>query len=714
MANPAGADGRYRFADLTLDVGQRRVTRGDVPIRLGRLTFRLLLALVRAAPRVLTHDQLVEQVWDGRKTSPETVTQRVKLLRDALGDSAESPLYVGLVRNEGYHLIPPVDVLSGAAGATANPSATRVPRRWRGPVAALVALGVLVVGGYAVVDRIGGGGTPVTSAGPPKIVVLPFENLGSPDNEYFASGITEEIMSRLAQISGLRVISRQSATQYETAGKTLREIGAELGVAYVLEGTVRTDRTADGPGQVRVTPQLISVADDVHVWAARYTVSLVPGEIFGVQQEIADQVADAMDVTLLEADRQRLAEQPTGDQEAYDYYLRGHFFADRSSERSDLRIAVQMYERAVQLDPNFALAFAHLSAAHSEIWFEFIDRTPARLKLALEAVTEARRLDPDLPDAHRALGLYYYRRQDYKRARAQFAIAARGLPNSGSLLANMAFVERRQGNAAGALVMMERAAEIDTRSLALLEAIAETHTLLRNATEATAYFERAIVEAPNVADHYADMARFVALRLDASPERARTILDRAADAGLRDPQLVFASVEVDMAAGEYEAAVRRLAPVVSDILFQNQFIYVPTAHLYGQLYELLGDHERARSYYDSARVLLEARVRVDPADARLRSVLGMVYAAVGRPADAIREGRRGVELLPMSRDSWRGAFRVEHLARIYTMIGEHDQAIDELEMLLSVPSPVAVPMLRVDPAWDPLRDEPRFRALLAR
>ncbi len=274
-------------------------------------------------------------------------------------------------------------------------SPTKSMRRFRVP--AFGAAGVILI--VAAAWFIGNSGQRGTTAAAdvPRVVVLPFENLGTPEDDYFADGISEEVTSRIAEISGLRVISRQSATQYKGSDKTLQQIGEELSVEYVLEGTIRTDRSPDGSGQVRVTPQLIRVSDDAHLWTDRYTAALVAGDIFRVQADIAEQVAQELDVTLLEPERRRLAAQPTDNQEAYDYFLRGNDYSGRSVEQQDWQIAIQMYQKAVELDPEFAVAYAKLSWAHSGMWWFFYDRTQQRRPMAKQAVDEALRLDPDLP-----------------------------------------------------------------------------------------------------------------------------------------------------------------------------------------------------------------------------------------------------------------------------------------------------------------------------
>ncbi len=598
------------------------------------------------------------------------------------------------------------------AAPRTTPAPAAVTAKPKRNLIAYAAIAILaIVGAYTVISRTVGPPESATAAETPKVAVLPFDNLGSSEDDYFADGITEEITSRIAEISGLRVISRQSAIQYKDSEKTLQQIGEELSVDYVLEGTIRTDRAPDGSGQVRVTPQLIRVSDDAHLWTDRYTANLVPGEIFGVQEQIADRVAAALDVTLLEPERRRLAERPTDNREAYDSFLRGKALGQ---SRGVIRSAIQSYEKAVDSDPDFALAYARLSIAHSRMWWQFWDRTQERLTMAKEAVDEALRLDPDLPEAHVALGLYHYRGHlDYDRALAEFAIARRSQPNNSGLFASVGNVQRRQGAMVQALANYIKASELDPRSSGHAQAVAETYFLLRNPEEAGRYFDRAISLQPNDTYFTAAKAVWVHLRLEGSTERARGVLERAPGAA-EGSVITWAWVVLLMWEGGYQEALDRLASYSSELLVDWNTFYLLKTQLYAQIYGLMGNPQLERVYYDSTRSVLESEIRQRPDNERLRSALGIAYAGLGRKAEAIHEGELAVELLPMSREAWRGARRVEDLAQIYTMVGEFDAAIDRLESLLAVLSTTAVPMLRFDPTWAPLRDHPRFQALLAK
>jgi len=544
-----------------------------------------------------------------------------------------------------------------------------------------------------------------------RLVVLPFENLGSIEDEYFTDGITEEIMSRLSAIHTLGVISRTSAIQYKNSSKTIRQIGEELGVEYVLEGTVRWERPSEGPNRVRVTPQLIRVSDDTHLWSDRYDAVLA--NIFQVQSDIAQQVAEALDIALLEPERQALASRPTENIEAYEYYLRGNEYFHRSFLENDFRIALGMYEKAVELDPTFALAYAQLSRAHLYMYWMFYDRSEERLVMAKEAVDKAFQLNPELPEAHLALGnYYYYGHLDYDRALEQFAIARKSQPNNSLLFAAIGYVRRRQGKFEQALANLKKASELDPLDKLVAMEVARTFILLRKYPEAERYFERAISLAPDHPEPYHRKA-LLYLRPEGNTEKARTVLEKAmqnSKSAAEDADIVILQVEIDVFDRNYPEALDRLSLKSEHI--NNRLYFIPSALRYALIYGYMNKRELAKKYYDEAQSILESKIEEQPGDERFHSSLGIAYAGLGRKEDAIREGKLAVELLPVTKDAWRGTLRVEDLARIYVMVGEFDAAIDQIEFLLSVPGVMSIPLLRLDPAWDPLRDHGRFKRLL--
>ena len=572
-------------------------------------------------------------------------------------------------------------------------------------VLAGLAVLILVVGYFALFNK------KEPESGRKMLAVLPFENLGAPEQEYFADGITEEITTHLAKVSGLGVISRTSVLQYKDTKKTIQQIGKELGVEYVLEGTILWDKS-EGNNRVRINPQLIRVKDGTHVWAETY--DRVLEQIFALQSDVAEKVASALDVTLLETEKGSMAAKPTDNLQAYEYYLRGNEYLNRSWEEKDFRIAIQMYEKAVELDPRFALAYCGLSRAHEELYWYYYDRTQERLNKAKEAVDRALELKPDLPEAHLALGYYYYHGSlDYDHASEQFAIAQKDLLNNSELLLAIGAIQRRQGKWEQAVANIKKAAELDPRSNTKAAEVAWTYLAMCKYAEAEHYFDQAISLAPDWTATYDGKARLY-IYSEGNTKKARKELQEAT--GKADvSQLVPSLVELDIFDGDYQVALARLpglAAFIDAYGFNDTTSYFLTK---ARIYGLLNQPQMKAAYFDSARIILENKVQSRPGEALFHSQLGIVYAGLGRKKEAIREGKKGVELLPVSKDAFEGGpLYVANLAQIYVMVGDYDSAIDQLEYLLSIPSDISIPYLRIDPTWAPLRNHPRFQKLLAR
>ncbi len=545
-----------------------------------------------------------------------------------------------------------------------------------------------------------------------RLVVLPFENLGSAEDEYFAAGITDAITARLATIHGLAVISRQSAMQYKNRGKSAQQVANELRVDYILEGTVQRERPSDAASRVRIIPQLVNASDDTHVWAETYDNDM--SEVFQMQSDLAERVAHVLNITLVEGEQRALRSRPTENMEAYDYYLRANEYYQRSYLESDFRIAVKMFEKAVELDPKFALAYAQLSRCHASMYWFYYDHTPERLDMAKMAVDRALRLDPELPEAHLALGRYYYQGHlDYDRALEQSAIVRRSQPNNSELLSFVGYVQRRQGKFAEALANIRRASELDPLSNNLILELGITFQWTRDYPEAMRCFDRAISLAPDVAGPYQGKAELYLMR-EGNEEKARMVLEQAAknvSSFTDDADIVLMYVWLNMIEGKHQDALAQVSSLKAEV-FNSQDVYLPKAELYAQIYGLMGNKDLERDHYESAASILEARIQQEPNDARFHSALGIAYGGLGRTQDAIREGRLAVEILPVSKDAMRSFYRAKDLAQIYVMVGEFDLAIDQLEFLLSAPGELSVPLLRLDPVWAPLREQPRFKKLL--
>jgi non-specific serine/threonine protein kinase len=565
-----------------------------------------------------------------------------------------------------------------------------------------------LAGAYFVYSRLSALGGGADEDGRTMLVVLPFENLGPPENDYFADGVTEEITSRLAASSGLGVISRTSAFQYKAANKSIKEIGEELRVDYVLEGTVRWDHPEDGDSRVRVTPQLIRVADDTHVWTDQYDGVL--SDIFAVQTEIATQVIDQLNVTLLEPERRALDARPTADMEAYQAYLRGLDYAARPGYSiENFRLAISMFGRAVELDPDFALAWADLSRAHSTVFNAGVERTEEHVLKTKAAADRALELQSELPEAQLALGYYYYHcLRDYEKALEQFDIAAEHLPNQNEILQHTGWIRRRQSRWDEALDHLKRSLELNPRDPNLMFEIGISCLWMRRYEEAETYYDRSIALAPDEVWGYAFKALNYWLR-SGDIEAARAVLERMPDNDEPTAQYFWFLQEVFE--GKYQAALDRLASLSVEII-ETPVASTPKASLAGLVYELTGDTELERAAYETAVELLEREVEVRSSDGRVHSALGLAYAELGLRDEAIREAKLAVELIPVSEDALRGSKQIDFLAQTYRALGEYDAAFDQLEYELSIPAMISVESLRIDPWWAPLRDHPRFRAIL--
>ena len=543
-----------------------------------------------------------------------------------------------------------------------------------------------------------------------RLVVLPFENLGPADDEWFADGMTDEITSRIAGIHGLGVISRQSAIQYKEREKSTPQIAKELSVDYILEGTIQREQPSDPNSLVRIRCQLIKASNDTHVWVQNYNSDM--SEILHLQSKVAEQVAQGLDITLIEPERRALGPLPTENVEAYTFYLQGNEFLRRSlSDKDDYEIAINMYEKAVGLDPKFALAYTQLSMVHSQMYWYYHDRSEARLALAKYNVDRAFQINQDLPEAHRALGFYYYwGRLDYNSALEQFAIVQKSLPNDSTLLEGIAYVLRRQEKLEQAATILEKALEFSPRDLGIILNLGETFRHLRKYYQAERYCDLAISLFPDQPGAY-DNKAWLYLVAEGDTEKARDFIQRS-QINFRSAEnpFIFTLTMINMYEGNYQEALDLFSSNSFD--FDNLSWFIPSSLRYAQIYGYMKKDEMSKKYYNEARIILESKISERPEDERLHSSLGIAYAGLGRKDDAVEQGKLGAELLPVSKDAMRGKCRIEDLALIYVMVGKYDEAIDELKYLLRTSGQVTIPFLKIEPDWDPIREHPRFKKLI--
>jgi TolB-like protein/Tfp pilus assembly protein PilF len=543
------------------------------------------------------------------------------------------------------------------------------------------------------------------------IAVLPFENLSAdPENAFFVDGLHDEILSDLAKIADLKVISRTSVMQYKTAAKrNLREIASELGVAHVLEGSVQR-----AGNRVRLRAQLIDARTDVHLWAEKFDRPL--DDVFAIQSEIAKAVAEQLTAKLSPAEKAAIEQPPTANLFAYDRYLRGKKLAASvgfdAREVEYYRQAVRLLNQAVAHDPSFLLAYCQLAHAHDMLYFVGLDHTPARLALAHEAVAKALQLAPDRGEPHLAAArVSYHCYRDYQKALAELAIARRELPNDSYVSELSAAIARRQGQWEQCTSDYERAAELDPQNVFLFQQITQTYIYLRRYSDAVRTLERALAVAPK--DATTRVARaLIELEWHADTQPAYETIqevvidDPSAADSIAEQWLNLALCRRD--SGEMARALASIPP--EGIIPVN--VRMPRNFCEGVAARARGDAPAAEAAFIAAHDEMDKLLREQPDYAEALSVLGMSDAALGRKEEAVGAGRRAVELFPVAKDAVMGAEILRNLAVAYAWAGEKDLALKQLEEVVRIYSPLSYGQLRLHPWWDPLRDDPRFENIV--
>jgi TolB-like protein/Flp pilus assembly protein TadD len=548
------------------------------------------------------------------------------------------------------------------------------------------------------------------------IAVLPFENLSAEkENAYFADGVQNEILTDLAKIADLRVISRTSVMLYKAGNpRNLREIGQQLGVAHVLEGSVQR-----AGGKVRVNAQLIDARTDKHLWAKTYDRDLA--DVFAIETEVAQSITSELQAKLSANEKASIEEKPTQDLVAYDLYIRatplieGAGHAPYEEKRKDYFQAIELLNQAIARDPAFLLAYCWLARAHDGIYLDDVDHTSGRLALANSAINSAFRLNPDSGEAHLALALHlYWGYFDYDRARTELAIAQRTLPNNPRVFEFSGLIDRRQGRWSEAVRNLERASELDPRNISFLHVLATTYWLSHAYQQAADVMDRILVLKPNNIETRLGRAeveiigRGVTRPLHAAIDKI--LMDDPAQAEnetVRIDRFLLAYFERDSVAADHALeALGEVSPLYDPFLYTHAFWV-------GVVARMKGDDSAARTTFTVARAEQEAAVRARPDSGPVLSGLGLIDAALGRKEEALSEGRRAVELTPITRSSVEGSDVVANLALTYAWAGERDLAIEQLEIAAKIPNGPHYGDLRLNPMWDPLRDDPRFEKIIA-
>jgi TolB-like protein/class 3 adenylate cyclase/Flp pilus assembly protein TadD len=581
--------------------------------------------------------------------------------------------------------------------------------RWAATAATLLALAIIIAG-IAMFSHYRARST--LTAPEKSIAVLPFENLSDDkENAYFTEGVGDEILTYLAKIADLKVISHTSVMQYKNGvSRNLREIGEQLGVAHVLEGSVQRRG-----GRVRVNAQLIDARTDAHLWAEHYDRPL--DDVFAIQSEVAQAIADQLNAKLSPAEKEAIKQRPTADLVAYDLYLRAEALRAETSFNARLKEnllgATRLLEQAIARDPTFFLAYCRLAEAHDLIYFFGSDHTPARLALANTAVQTALRLRPGSGEAHLALAEHFYRGyRDYEHALAELTLARRLLPNDPQVFELTGFITRRQGRWDESTTDLRRALELDPRNLFFLQQLSFTYELQRRYRDLAAVLDRALKLVPSDPETRVARASIdLAERADPRPVHAAieavVVEDPAAAKSIADRWFFVALCERD------NFAVSRALAVIPPEGISLSNIWAPRAYFEAVVARARGDPTVARAAFTVAHAEVEKTTREQPDYAQALTILGLIDAGLGRKDDAIREGRRAVELVPVSKDAIDGPDLILNLAVIYAWTGEKNLALKQLAEAAQLPSSLNYGSLRLYPDWDTLRGDPRFEEIVA-
>src|SRR5256714_432251 len=577
-------------------------------------------------------------------------------------------------------------------------------------VAAAIAVGLYLVP-FARRSWSNASSSEVSGAIPEKsIAVLPFSNLsGEQENAFFTDGIQDEILTNLAKVAELKVISRTSVMAYKAGqARNVREIGRRLGVAYVLEGSVQ--RTKD---RVRVSAQLIDARTDDHQWADHYDRGL--SDIFAIQTEIAQAITRELAAKL--SPRERAALGPsTRDIRAFDLYLRAKelitTFHDTENWKQTLLQAVSFLDEAISRDPNFALAYYWRTRAHDNLYWNGLDRTSTRLELAQASAQQALALLPDLGEAHLAQALvYYHGKLDYARAFQELALASRTLPNNAEVPYLAGTIARRQGRWDDSVKNLEKAYELDPLNPRMVNGLSVVYDLLRRYDDEAALLDRAAAANPS-SRNYAQMVHAQIELQRGDLKAARSFLSSLPADYDPNGAMTWTRITLALYERDFDAAAKSLASWKQDELVGAGGKGFPVAYWQGAIARAKGDGAQATEAFTRARAAIVSKLAKQSDDPNVLATLGLVDAGLGRKEDALSEGRRAVALRPLSEDAVDGAAMLSSLAMIYAWVGDANSALNQLESLAKIPNGPYFGALKYDPAWDVLRSDARFNAVL--
>jgi len=529
------------------------------------------------------------------------------------------------------------------------------------------------------------------------IAVLPFTSISNTEEDkIFSNGMHDDILSQVAKIHDLKVVSRTSVIRYKDTDKNMREIAQELGVETVLVGSVR--RAGE---KVRIVAQLINAKTDDHLWAETYDRDYV--DIFSIQTDVAENIASALKATLSPEEKVLVEAIPTTNMEAYDYYLKGKYYWDNKTDREGNMMAAELFEKAVELDPSFTLAYALLARVDFTLYYNISwDPTPERLGKGKYALKQTTQLNPDLPEVHYAQAEYYEMiEKDYKKALIEYLKALEGRPNNSEINWNIGRSYMLLGESDKAERYLLKSYELDPHGLHVAALVAVFYSRMRDWRKAEYYVDKGIASLPEVPWQYWNKAMIALMGYGDTEKASRVIEDGVQFAG--EQNMLAWRFDTDIRLRRFQELLEAVEPFPD---FYDYFLYK------GVAYWFMGQQDQSKIYLDSARVVHERLTQTAPHDIDNYSYLGLAYAGLGMKEEAIHSAKKAVELQPISKNALFAPDRHKWLASIYSMVGEYDKALDEIEFLLTIPYSFTTWDLKLNPFWDPLRDNPRFQELI--
>lgn len=715
MSDPAGFS--YAFGPFRLDPVEKVLFRDGIPVSLTPKTIETLTALIERPGRVVTKEELLRTVWPDTFVEENNLAQHISTLRRVLGEDETGKQFIETVPKRGYRF---VGLVTRQTAGDSIPDVVVTPevapqvRPIRRPAIwmAIPAIGVviaLVAGvwlsrrpGLPATPSIRPGGTSLT-----RIAVLPFTNLGSSSDEYFAAGVTEEITSRLAGLNRLAVASSTTAAEYDRHGKSLRRIGEDLGVEYVVEGSVRWAQASSG-AKVRITPKLVRVADDTAVWTQQYDAALA--DIFSVQADIAYRITGALQVALEGRERQMVEARPTRDTEAYLAYLRGiTAYQQGGSDTNNQSRARAELEAAVARDPRFAVAWSWLARVYITQYNTGADRKPEIRQAAQRALQTALDLDPGLPEAHIAFASLLFD-SDAERALQELEVARTGLPNSAELFRTIGVGNSRLGRWREALTAYMHA--FDLAPGAMAEYVAVYYLHLRRYADANRFVgvakadNRPAIVVPEAWSLFSENGDIAA---------ARRVLEPALTArSPADARVRGLLARLEWFDGQHQRALDLIRDMDSAGSWLAADFRFPADIAAAQVYETMGRKADASRRYEAAIAELDARQLRNPDDYQIEAALGMAAAGLGRESEAVRHSQRAVELMPVTRSAIIGPIYLYLLAQTHARLGHDEAAFATLDQLFSIPGFYSEIWVQRDPGFAALRKHPSFAAAIER